>query len=252
VRDEGERDVGKGKRLRAQRLKDQSARRERVLAELAPEPSGPVSTDDMGGGQLSSYTRREIGKQVYAWMILLSYLEGALDGADGLPGNLFAPQKPDESDEDYAARIRNDRLLVEAQALAGSPAKQVAEVLSSWVPRSLVPGVVDQLAAEGLRHLGTAALDASLWQAGARPLLGILCPPKHWEAALDQLEALAASRLKITGVIAEHLTGKPVATVHAAAALVTWLYGRPDIIANPQAARLELAERAGKFGEFVF
>ncbi|WP_030230291.1 hypothetical protein [Streptomyces sp. NRRL S-350] len=241
--------MGKGKRLRAQRVKDQAAGRGR---ELAPEPSGPVSMDDMGGGRLSSYTRREIGKQVHAWMILLSYLEGALDGADGLPEDLFAPQKPGESDEDHAARIEADRLLAQTQAMAGSPAEQVAEVLSSWVPRSQVAGVVDHLAAEGLRHLDTVTLDPAVWQSGARPLLGILCPPKHWEAALDQLEALAASRLKITDVIAEQLTGQPVATVHAAAALVTWLYGRSDIIADPQAARLELAERAGKFGEFVF
>ncbi|MFD3662826.1 hypothetical protein ACFWVF_19885 [Streptomyces sp. NPDC058659] len=241
--------MGKGKRLRAQRVKDQSARRER---ELAPEPSRPVSTDDGGGGRMSSYARREIGKQVYAWMILLSYLEGALDGADGLPENLFASQKPDESGEDYAARIKTDRLLVETQAMAGSPAEQVAEVLSSWVTRSLVAGVVNHLASEGLRHLDTATLDPDQWQAGARPLLGILCPPKHWEAALDQLEALATSRLTINDVIAGHLSGQPVATVHAAAALVTWLYGRPDIIADPAAARLELAERAGKFGEFVF
>ncbi|MFD5030014.1 hypothetical protein ACFWM0_06250 [Streptomyces sp. NPDC058405] len=211
-----------------------------------------MSTDDTGGARISSYTRQEIGKQVYAWMILLSYLEGALDGADGLPADLFAPQKLDESDEDYAARIKTDHLLVETQSMAGSPAEQAAEVLSSWVPPSLVPGVVDNLAAEGLRHLDTATPDPSQWQAGARPLLGILCPPKHWEAALDQLEALAASRLKITGTIAEHLTGQPVATVHAAAALVTWLYGRPDIISDPAAARLELAERASKLGEFVF
>ncbi|MEU9700241.1 hypothetical protein [Streptomyces sp. NPDC047981] len=241
--------MGKGKRLRAQRAKDQAARRAR---ELAPEPTRPVSTDDMGGGRLSSYTRREIGKQVYAWMILLSYLEGALDGGDGLPKDLFAPQKPGESDEDYAARIEADRLVAETQAMAGSPAEQVAEVLSSWVPRSLVPGVVEQLSAEGLRHLDTATPDPGQWQSGARPLLGILCPPAHWEAALDQLEALAASRLKVTGTIAEHLDDHPVATVHAAAALVTWLYGRPDIVADPAAARLELAERAGKFGEFVF
>lgn len=249
LRNEGEHDVGKGKRLRAQRVKDQSARRTR---ELAPEPSRPVSTDDMGGGRMSSYTRQEIGKQVYAWMIILSYLEGALDGADGMPENLFAPQKPDESDEEYVARIKTDHLVVKTRAMAGSPAEQVAEVLSSWVPRSLVPGVVDNLAAEGLRHLDTATPDPDQWQANARPLLGILCPPQHWEAALDQLEALATSRLKITGAIAEHLTDQPVATVHAAAALVTWLYGRPDVIADPAAARLELAERAGKFGTFVF
>jgi hypothetical protein len=241
--------VGKGKRMRAQRAKEQAARRAR---ELAPEPSRAPSPDDMGGGRMSSYTRREIGKQVYAWMLLLSYLEGALEGPDGLPADLFAPQKPDESDEDYAARIKTDHLMVETQAMAGSPAEQVAEVLSSWVSRSLVPGVVDNLAAEGLQHLDTATPDPALWQAGARPLLGIVCPPAHWEAALDQLEALAASRLKVTDVIAERLTGKPVATVHAAAALVTWLYRRPDIVADPAAARLELAERAGKFGEFVF
>ncbi|MFZ3470369.1 hypothetical protein ACODT3_24665 [Streptomyces sp. 4.24] len=211
-----------------------------------------MSTDDMGGGRLSSYTRREIGKKVYAWLILLSYLEGALDGADGLPADLFAPQKPDESGEDYVARIKTDHLLVATKAMVGSPAEQVAEVLSRWVPRSLVPGVVDNLAAEGLRHLDTTAPDPAQWQAGARPLLGILCPPKHWEAALDQLEALAASRLKITDAIAQHLADQPVATVHAAAALVTWLYGRPDIVADPAAARLDLAERAGKFGEFAF
>lgn len=241
--------MGKGKRLRAQRAQDHAERRSR---ELAPEPSRPPSPDDMGGGRLSSYARWEIGKQVYAWMILLSYLEASLEGPDGLPADLFAPQKPDESDEDYAQRIRVGHLMVETQAMAGSPAEQVAEVLSSWVPRSMVPGVVGSLAAEGLKHLGTATPDVDQWHVGARPILGALCPAAHWEAALDQLEALAASRLDVAAVDAERMMSQPVATVHAAAALVTWLYGRPDIVADPSAARLELAERGSKFGEYVF
>ncbi|MFF8918971.1 hypothetical protein ACF08M_38145 [Streptomyces sp. NPDC015032] len=45
---------------------------------------------------------------------------------------------------------------------------------------------------------------------------------------LDQLEALAASRIETTGTITEHLTGQSVATVHAAPALVTWLYERTE------------------------
>ncbi|MFE6977109.1 hypothetical protein [Streptomyces sp. NPDC057682] len=43
-----------------------------------------------------------------------------------------------------------------------------------------------------------------------------------------------------------------VATVHAAAAMVPWLYGRPDIVADPAAARLELAKPASRFGDYVF
>ncbi|MFI1060451.1 hypothetical protein ACH4TC_00990 [Streptomyces spororaveus] len=65
-----------------------------------------------------------------------------------------------------------------------------------------------------------------------------MCPARH--------------RVKATNDVAQRITAQPVATVHAVAALVTWLYGRPYIVADPAAARLELAERTGKFGEFVF
>ncbi|MFJ2744818.1 hypothetical protein ACIO3O_34755 [Streptomyces sp. NPDC087440] len=241
--------MGKGKRLRKQGSKDRTTRGPR---ELAPEPSKASTRDDIGGGRLSSYARQELGKQVYAWMILLSYLECALDGPDGLPAGLLAPQKPDESDEDYTERIRTDRLVVETQAMASSPAEQVAEVLSSWVSRSMVHDVVGHLAGEGMRHLGTTAVDPDQWQAGARTLLGIMCPPRHWDAALDQLEALAVSRLEADTTITARLASEPIATVHSAAALVTWLYQQPGIVASPAEARSELAERASKFGRFVF
>ncbi|MFE9424223.1 hypothetical protein ACFYNO_14795 [Kitasatospora sp. NPDC006697] len=243
--------MGKGKRLRAQR---QTGQRRPQPGELAPEPVRPPDQDDAGGGRLSSYARWEIGKHLYAWMVLLSYLEFALDGP-GVPADLLAPQGAGESDDEFAARRRLARLHVEADAMAGSPAEQVAEVLSTWVSPSQVSAVVKNVAAEGIKHLDASSVagpDPAEWRAGARPFIGALCPATHWDAALEQSDAFIASRLVVTGEITMRMIEHPVATVHAAAALVTWLYSRPEVVADPAAARLELADQAGKFGEFVF
>ncbi|GAA2255746.1 hypothetical protein GCM10010430_44470 [Kitasatospora cystarginea] len=244
--------MGKGKRLRAQRQGELEKRRSQPQ-ELAPEPVRPPSPDDAGGGRLSSYARWEIGKHVYAWMILLSYLELAIDGP-GVPADLLAPQGASENDEEFAARRTSAQLHAEVDALAGSPAEQVAEVLS-WVAPSQASAVVENLAAEGIKHLNASGAnwpDPAEWQAGARPLIGALCPAAHWNAALEQLDTLAASQLAVTGEIITRGIEHPVATIHAIAALVTWLHGRSDIVADPAAARLELAEQSSKLGEFIF
>ncbi len=60
------------------------------------------------------------------------------------------------------------------------------------------------------------------------------------------------SRLVVTQQASDHLERHPVATVHATAALVAWLYGQPQAVADQGEAVLELAENAAKFGKFIF
>ncbi|MFG3112883.1 hypothetical protein ACGF4C_00625 [Streptomyces sp. NPDC048197] len=246
--------MGEAKRRRMKQLRDQQEGRPVPVREFAREPRQTPNMDDGRPGRLSSYTRWEIGTDVYGWLILLAYLEFAKNGADGLPEGLFAPRRPDESEEDFATRMQADELLVETSAMAGSPRSQVAEVLSSWVPVSMVQAMVTRLGGFGAKLLDDsgAAVDPVAWASGARPLLGGLCPATHWEAGLDQLETFAESRLVVTDPACEQLLQHPVATVHAMAALVTWLYDQAEVVPDRAAAVYELADMGAKMGKFVF
>lgn len=224
------------------------------VREFAREPRQPPSLDDARRGRLSSYARWEIGKSVYAWMVLLAYLEYAQADDTALQTDVLEPRRADESEQEFEARRRSAELLVETSAMAGSPAAQVTEILSSWVAQSIVPELVENLAHEGVAPLdkNDVTPDPAEWQAGARMLLGGVCPSRHWDTALDHLELLAHSRLVITGEIRARMTEHPAATIHATAALVAWIYGQPHIVPSEAEATLELAERASKFGEQVF
>ncbi|WP_414169131.1 hypothetical protein ACMATS_25010 [Streptoverticillium reticulum] len=245
--------MGEAKRRRDKQRRDREAGLPVPVREFAREPRQRPTPDDARSGRLSSYARWEIGTDVYGWMILLAYLEYAEDG-NALPATLFAPRRPDESEEDFATRRRADQLLVETSAMAGTPRAQVAEVLSSWVPQSMVQGLVHRLGEWGAKLLDDsgATVAPAAWAAGARPLLGGLCPATHWDAGLDQLEVLASSRLVVTEPARQQLVEYPVAAVHAMAALVAWLYDQTEVVPDRAKAVLELAETAGKMGKFVF
>jgi hypothetical protein len=264
--------VGKGKRHKTQQQRAQRERERRAQAAqrqggkpqrqprrktprwsgLAPEPATPPSIDDQRKG-LSSYARQEIRKKVTAWMILLAYLEYAQDG-DGPPADFLAPRREGESEEEFALRWKTDLLLAETTEFAGSPADQTAEVLASWITPSMVPGVLETLAGEVAAILDSSGYQPvpAAWQAGARSLFGALCPAEDWEVGLDQLEALASSRLAVTEQTEKQATAAPIATIHAAAALTAWLYGQPEAVHDEAVATSALADRAAKFGDLCF
>ncbi|MFE0055376.1 hypothetical protein [Streptomyces sp. NPDC059003] len=245
--------MGEAKRRRDKQRRDREAGIPVPVREFAREPRQSPTLDDARPGRLSSYARWEIGTDVYGWMILLSYLEYAEDG-DDLPAGLFAPRRPGESEEDFATRRRADQLLVETSAMAGTPRSQVAEVLSSWVPQSMVQGLVRRLGEWGAKLLDDsgATVDPVEWAADARPLLGGLCPAAHWDAGLDQLEVLAGSHLVVTEPARQQLVEHPVAAVHAMAALVARLYDQTEVVPDRAKAVLELADNAGKMGKHIF
>lgn len=237
-------------------MREEQARLEGRLIpprEFAREPRKTPTPDDAGGGRLSSYARWDIGKYTYAWMILLSYLEQS-ESRDERLSELLRPRDEGESEQEAADRRRTAELLVETSAMAGTPADQVAEIMSSWVALSIVPELVGHLADEGLKLLesATAAPDPDAWEAGARSLFAGVCPAWHWNAGLDQVDRLAHSRLVVNGPVRTAMTEHPAATIHAMAALVAWLYGQPDVVPNRAESVLELAERASKFGKFIF
>ncbi|MFD7016640.1 hypothetical protein [Streptomyces sp. NPDC059928] len=245
--------MGQAKRRRDKHRRDQEAGLPVPVREFAREPRQSPTLDDARPGRLSSYARWEIGTDVYGWMILLPYLEYANDG-DGPPADLFAPRRPDESEEDFTARRLADQLLVETSAMAGTPRAQVAEVLSSLVPQSMAQGLVRRLGEWGAKLLDDSGASVApvTWAAGARPLLGGLCPAAHGGAGLGQLEVLANSRLVVTEPARQQLVKHPVATVHAMAALVAWLYDQNEVVPDRAKAVLELAENARKMGKHIF
>ncbi|MGW2858324.1 hypothetical protein [Streptomyces sp. NPDC001205] len=69
---------------------------------------------------------------------------------------------------------------------------------------------------------------------------------------MDQLEVLVGSRLAVTEPARQQLVEHPVATVHAMAALVTWLYDQTEVVPDRAKAVLELADIAGKMGTHIF
>jgi len=246
--------MGKGKRLRAEKAAGQlGGRRAPRFSGLAPEPATQPVMGDQTHGRMSSHTRAEIGTSVYGWMLLLPYAEWASTG-DALPPALVAARQSAEDDDAYAQRVELGQMMAKAKALADGPAREAAEILATWVPPSSVPGVVAAIATEGLGKLKAAEsfeLDREAWVVGARPLVGALCPAEHRLAAFDQLDALADSRLEVTEPVAALMAKEPIATVHAAAALVCWLMLQPALVPALNQAVLELTQRAESFLKYT-
>ncbi|ONK13160.1 hypothetical protein [Streptomyces sp. MP131-18] len=246
--------MGKGKRLKQQR----AAGRRRKTAPprwsgLAKEPNTTPTMGDQRRGQLSSLTRQEIRSRVTAWMILLSYLESARDAGEAAD-DFLAPRHDDEGEEEFALRREAAHKLALAKALTGGAAEEVAEVLASWVTPSMAPTVIATLTAEATKILDDSRYqaDSAAWRAGARKLFGTLCPAELWDAGLDQIETLAEHRLAVPEQNDQLSDDQLIATIHAAAALVAWLYDQPEAVPDRAAAQMELAERAGKFGNLAF
>jgi hypothetical protein len=118
----------------------------------------------------------------------------------------------------------------------------------------MAPTVIATLAAEATTILNDSPYrtDAAAWEAGARKLFVAMCPAELWDAGLDQIETLAEHRLAVPERNDQPGDDQLIATIHASAALVAWLYDQPEAVPDRAAAQMELAERAGKFGNLAF
>lgn len=246
--------MGKGQRNRANKDIKERRRREREMLPERPVPD-PLYRPEPVGTALSPYTRREMSKRVNAWQFLLNYLTFVNDGGFNIPSEEFAPRRSDETAEDAELRIAKAQLTQKVQALAGNWRDLCAEVLT-WIPRNDAMPIVANIVTIGADWLEQSGytLDRDAWVDIARPLLGALCPPHHWLAALDLLDDLANWGLKPieTNATLLHATSQePVAAIHVAAALVAAVYATPAAVTDREQAHRELAQHANQFAPMV-
>lgn len=245
--------MGKGKRTRASKGK-QRRQGEREMAPAFPVPD-PFFRPDPVGTVLSPYTRRELSKSVNAWQFLLNYLSYVQDGGLEVPAEQFEPRRPEETAEQAELRIKLAQTMREVQALAGNWRDLCAEVLT-WIPRNDAAEVAENIIKVGVGWLHESGYtpEREAWVAGARRLVGALCPPRRWMAALDLLDMQAAWGMRPatdSPELALAVHDEPVAAIHVAAASVAWLFGTPGAVTDPQAAHRKLAEDANNFAAMV-
>ncbi|SEP54282.1 hypothetical protein SAMN04489732_1426 [Amycolatopsis saalfeldensis] len=237
----------KGKRRKADGLAKEARRRARTAA------TAPARTDS-AAAPTTLEDRVAIATQVDAWQFLLNYLNYVRDGGFDVPLDKFGPQRPGETVEEAELRLTVARETKEVQALIGDWAELCAEV-AARPTLTLNPGtMVAHVADVGRGWLKTAGHvpDRDTWIAGARPLLGALCAPQHWLDALNVLDQVGTMGIapgeNVTFAAAQ---AKPAAALHAAAALVSWLFGQRSIVFDQTSAMRALARKTHALAELL-
>lgn len=215
---------------------------------LAPEShwAAPVESSDPQP-TVSWAQARGHGEAFAALHLLGAYLEYRVHGSSG--PEALGPRRRDESDADFALRRQVGTLMSGAQARLGGVPERASSLLSTLVSPTLAPGVVACLLVEGSGILAGAAasvavIDPLVWQSDAHRALDDMCPREHRRLAVRQLGALCRNRLAWTEQVERNAQIAPVATIHASAALVAWLYAQPSLTADPIKARLDVNQRA--------
>lgn len=239
--------MAKDKRRKRSGLAREVSRRSRA-AKAAPDrssaPAVPTTLEE----------RLAVATQVDAWQFLLNYLNYVRDGGLDVPLDQFGPQRPDETAEEAELRLTVARKTKEVQALAGDWAELCAEV-AARPTLALHPDVmVAHVADVGRGWLKTAGHvpNRDEWIAGARPLLGVLCAPEHWLDALNVLDQVGTMGIvpgEDAPLVAVAAQAKPVAAMHAATALVAWLYGQRSVVFDQTAAMSKLARKTHALAE---
>lgn len=192
-------------------------RRKRRLASGSSASSDSSHRAGLAATSLSPQERRELAQRVNAWQFLLNYLNYVRDGGFDVPLDQFGPRHPDETAEQAELRLTVARKTKEVQALAGNWAELCVEVLS-WIPLDTADAVVANIAEVGGNWLTTSKHipDRDEWIAGARPLLGVLCPAEHWLDALnvlDQLGTMGISPDEAAPLVETAARAKPEASI---------------------------------------
>lgn len=239
--------MSKGKRRKADGLAKEARRRARTAA-TAPRrtdsTSAPTALED----------RVSVATQVDAWQFLLNYLNYVRDGGFDVPLDKFGPQRPGETAEEAELRREVARKTKEVQALAGDWAELCAEVTERPTLALGPDTMVAHVAEVGRGWLKTAGHmpDRDEWITGARPLLGVLCASEHWLDALnvlDQVGTMGIAPGEDASLVAAAAQAKPAAALHAAAALVAWLYEQRSIVFDQTAAMRTLARKTHTMAE---
>jgi hypothetical protein len=193
--------------------------------------------------------------QANGLQFLLNYLNYVRDGGFNVPADKFGPRRPDETAEQAALRREAARLTKEVQALAGDWADLCAEVLG-WVEPGTAADVAGVIVDVGRGWLKAARVtpDHDAWLVGAQGLLGVLSPADQMDdafAVLDQMGTMGIAPGEPEPHLDATAATTPAATIHAAAALVAWLFGTRTVVADQTAAMRKLAEKAMSLSEHI-
>jgi hypothetical protein len=85
------------------------------------------------------------------------------------------------------------------------------------------------------------------WRQGAQPAMLLLCPPQHRDHALTMMERRIAveeshADFDVVHAFSTAMLEYPVATIHAEAAMRSWMFTQPDLLAAGPRAELKIAE----------
>lgn len=198
----------------------------------------------------AAHARQELDIFVHAVLFWLNYVAFAEDGTLDITPPTLDESRDGENAEDAQLRVRAEMLLYETRMRAGSWRDLCADELRQ-IPPSWASAVAKCISWFGLTWLDEAAARdstigrpaADVWVRGARPLLGAMCPSQHWTAALDLMDMRAIAMDPEWRAGAE----EPVALIHAAAAMTTWLFRQPEIVPDPHATKQALMDQAEQY-----
>lgn len=238
--------MGKGKRKRQGRSdgphRSQSVR---VVPGMAPDVAMPIKYAHLPDGHPRQfpYWKRVLEQYLHGVQFLFNYL-AFVDGRFDVPAEHFAPQREDETDEQYQQRREVVRLLKETQAAAGSWAELAVEEMRTIRP-SDAGAVALWLIGQSHEWCQESEFDpsANLSREVATPLLHAMCPAEHLSRALEVLDMFWLEAVeKRRPSIRETATRYPIATLHVAAAMTAGLFGEPGCVPDRSAAQAKLLE----------
>ncbi|MFD7161161.1 hypothetical protein ACFV9C_41710 [Kribbella sp. NPDC059898] len=191
--------------------------------------------------------RRVLEQVLRTNMFLLNYLSYVEDGGFNVPGRT-EPRRTHESIEVFEMRRELLRQQVAVQARFGTWKELCAEELQRTAP-SDAGAVALNLLSIGNRWCQDSGFDptADDYRDGARPLLAAMCPDEHQDRGNDVLDMFWNEIVfHRDPAIEETVARYPIATIHATAAMTTWLYSEPQCVPDQPTRRLELCDQSAQ------
>jgi hypothetical protein len=211
---------------------------------MAPDVAMPVKHAHLPEGHAEQrwYWRRVLEQYLHGVQFLFNYISFVADGGFDVPAEHFAPQREDETDEQYQQRREVGRLLTEVQAAAGSWAELAVDEVRHIRP-SDAGAVAMWMIGQGHEWCQESGFDpsANLYRAVATPLLHAMCPPEHLSRAMEVLDMFWQEIVdRRPPSIDETAVRYPIATLHVAAAMSAGLFGEPACVPDRGAAQAKL------------
>lgn len=216
------------------------------MGEDRPLPSG----DGQGGSYL--LLSRRIQQQMCANAFLFNYINFVIDLFE-LPVEHFAPQRDDESPEQYTQRLELTRRTAAAPGPAVTCRAACDEDLQLIAPSDAgaVAALILTEALDWFQESGWYP-DKETFRAGARPLLDAVCPSEHRERAELVHEQLwnpvtLKQPEQVRAIADEH----PVVALHVVAAMTAWAFSQPACVPDPAATHRALSDKGARLHEMA-